>query len=265
LKDWTVMSNVEGFFECPDLFELSVDGDVSHKKWVLTAGSSEYTVGSFDGTTFTAETGKLPGHRGNGFYAAQTFSDIPANDGRRIQIGWLQTVTPGMPFNQSMSMPLELKLTGTPEGPRLTWSPVKELQSLRMHSWNFGPATLAPESADPLAGVKAELVELRAEFEPGDATEVAFNVRGATIIYDANKQEVSVNNHRAPAPLRGGKQQLRIYCDRTALEVFVSDGLTYLPMPFAPTAGDLTLGLHVKGGSVKFTALDVHELKSAWR
>jgi fructan beta-fructosidase len=265
LKDWTVMSNVEGFFECPDLFELSVDGDVSHKKWVLTAGSSEYTVGSFDGTTFTAETGKLPGHRGNGFYAAQTFSDIPANDGRRIQIGWLQTVTPGMPFNQSMSMPLELKLTGTPEGPRLTWSPVKELQSLRMHSWNFGPATLAPESADPLAGVKAELVELRAEFEPGDATEVAFNVRGATIIYDVKKQELAVNNHRAPAPLRGGKQQLRIYCDRTALEVFVSDGLTYLPMPFAPTAGDLTLGLHVKGGSVKFTALDVHELKSAWR
>jgi len=265
LKEWTVMSHVEGFFECPDLFELPVDGDVNNEKWVLTAGSSEYTVGRFDGTTFTPETAKLPGHRGSGFYAAQTFSDIPAKDGRRIQIGWLQTATPGMPFNQSMSIPMELKLTGTPEGPRLTWTPVKELQSLRVRSWNFGPADIAPQSADPLAAVQAELVELRAEFEPGDASEVAFNVRGGTIVYDAKKQEISVNNHLAPAPLRGGKQRWCIYCDRTALEVFAGDGVTYVPMPFTPKADNLALGLHIKGGGVKFTVLEVHELKSAWR
>jgi fructan beta-fructosidase len=265
LKDWTVMSHIESFAECPDFFELPVDGDASNKKWVLTGASSEYMVGTFDGTTFTPETPKLPGHRGVGFYAAQTFSDIPAKDGRRIRIGWLQTATPGMPFNQSMSIPIELKLISTPEGPRLTWTPVKELQSLRVHSWNFGPATLEPESANPLADVKAELVELRAEFEPGDASEVAFNVRGCAIVYDAKKQELSVNNHRAPAPLRGGKQRLCIYCDRTALEVFASDGLTYVPMPFVPKAGDLSLGVHVTGGSVRFTALKVYKLKSAWR
>jgi sucrose-6-phosphate hydrolase SacC (GH32 family) len=94
---------------------------------------------------------------------------------------------------------------------------------------------------------------------------VSFNVRGATIIYDAKKQEVSVNNHRAPAPLLGGKQHLHIFCDRTALEVFASDGLTYVPMPFQPKADDLSLGIQVKGGSAKFTALEVHELKSAWK
>ena len=136
---------------------------------------------------FTPETPKLPGHRGRGFYAAQTFSDIPAKDGRRIQIGWFQTETPGMPFNQSMTIPLELKLTATAEGPRLTWTPVKELASLRAKSHRFDPATLQPGSANPLAGVKAELVELRAEFEPGEAGEVAFTVRGATIVYDAKK------------------------------------------------------------------------------
>jgi fructan beta-fructosidase len=265
LKDWTVMSRIESFAECPDFFQLPVDGEASNQKWVLTGASSEYMVGVFDGTTFMPETTKLPGHQGSGFYAAQTFSDIPAKDGRRIRIGWLQTATPGMPFNQSMSLPMELKLTATSEGARLTWTPVKELQSLRIRSWHFGPATLGPESANPLAEVRAELVELRAEFEPGDASEVAFNVRGATIVYDAKKQEVCVNNHRAPAPLRGGKQQLRIYCDRTALEVFASDGLTYVPMPFQPRAEDLSLGIHVKGASTKFTVLEVHELKSAWR
>ena len=59
--------------------------------------SSEYEVGSFDGRQFTAERAKLPGQRGDGFYAAQTFSDIPAVDGRRIQTGWLRglRVLPG--------------------------------------------------------------------------------------------------------------------------------------------------------------------------
>ncbi|HUD49292.1 MAG TPA: glycoside hydrolase family 32 protein [Candidatus Baltobacteraceae bacterium] len=265
LKDWTGMSRIEGFFECPDLFELPVDVDPSNKRWVLTAASSDYMVGRFDGTAFTPETPMLPGHRGTGFYAAQTFNDIATNDGRRIRIGWLQAATPGMPFNQSMSLPLELNLISTQDGPRLTWKPVKELESLRVRSWRFAPTTLKPASGNPLAGVNAELVELRAEFEPGDADEVVINVRGATIKFDAKKQELAVNNHRAPAPLRGGKQELWIYCDRTALEVFASGGLTYVPMPFAPKADDLSLGVHVKGGDAKITALEVHELKSAWR
>jgi sucrose-6-phosphate hydrolase SacC (GH32 family) len=264
LKDWTRMSHTDGFFECPDFFELPVDGDAANRKWVLTAASSEYMVGTFDGTTLTPETPKLPGHRGRGFYAAQTFSDIPSNDSRRIQIGWFQTETPGMPFNQSMTIPLELKLTTTLEGPRLTWTPVKELVSLRARSRRFDPVTLQPGMANPLAGVKAELVELHAEFEPGEASEVAFMVRGARIVYDAKKQELAVNNHHAPAPLRDGKQRLTIFCDHTGLEVFASDGLTYVPMPFQPKADDLALGVQAKGGSAKVSALQVHELRSAW-
>jgi sucrose-6-phosphate hydrolase SacC (GH32 family) len=264
LKDWTLTSQTDGFFECPDFFELPVDGDATQRKWVLTAASSAYMLGTFDGTKFTPETPSLPGHRGRGFYAAQTFSDIPAQDGRRIQIGWFQTATPGMPFNQSMTIPLELKLAGTPDGPRLTWTPVKELAALRTKDHNLGPLTLAPGDASPLAAMNAELVELRAEFEPGQAREIAFTVRGATIVYNAEKQELAVNGHVAPAPLRDGKQQLIIYCDRTGLEVFASDGLTYVPMPFQPKPEDRKLDVQAKGGGVRFTALRVYELKSAW-
>ena len=119
MKTWTFQSRIAGFFECPDIFELS-------GKWVLTAASSEYMVGAFDGKTFTPETPKLKGHLGRGFYAAQTFSHEPK--GRVVQIGWLQTATPGMPFNQAMSLPLELKLRQTAAGPRLTWQPVEELK-----------------------------------------------------------------------------------------------------------------------------------------
>jgi sucrose-6-phosphate hydrolase SacC (GH32 family) len=264
LKDWTLLSQTDGFFECPDFFELPVAGDSAHKKWVLTGASSEYAVGTFDGTKFTPETPKLPGHRGRGFYAAQTFSDIPAKDGRRIQIGWFQTETKGMPFNQSMTVPLELKLAGTPDGPRLAWSPVRELEILRAKTHKFAGLTIRTDSPNPLANIKSELLELRVSFEPGPATEVVFTVRGAKVVFDTKKQELTVNGHRAPAPLRDGKQNLIIYCDRTGLEIFASHGLTYVPMPFQPADGDLSLAVEAKGGSAKIEALEIHELKSAW-
>jgi hypothetical protein len=140
LKDWKFASKTDGFFECPDFFELAVDGDASRKKWVLMGASSEYRVGLFDGARFISESPKLPGHRGKGFYAAQSFSDIP--DGRRLLIGWFQTETKGMPFNQSMTIPLELGLTQTDDGPRLTYMPAKELQVLRGKTHRFDPLAL---------------------------------------------------------------------------------------------------------------------------
>ena len=272
LRDWTLASVTEGgidpdrfLYECPDFFELPVDGDVTKKKWVLSAASSVYAIGTFDGTTFTPEQTRLPGHRGRGFYAAQTFSDIPAQDGRRIQIGWLRTRPPGMPFTQSMSIPLELGLISTTDGPRLTMNPVKELATLRTSTKRFDAMQLKPDSANPLSGIKAELVELNAEFEPGDAAEVVFTIRGATIAYDMKKQELVVNQLRAPAPLHSGKQRLTVFCDRTVLEIFASDGLTYVPFLFQPKADDLELGVQSKGGSVKMNALQVHQLGSIWK
>ena len=273
LRKWTLASVVDAgstgqsgnyLFECPDFFELAADGDNSRKKWVLLAANTEYATGTFDGTTFKPEQSRLPGQRGRGYYAPQTFSDIPEKDGRRIQIGWFQTETPGMPFNQSMTIPSELKLISTANGPRLTWTPVKELESLRVKSHRLEAIALKPESANPLTDLTAELVELRAEFEPGDASELVFKVRGATIVYDVKKQELAVNELRAPAPLLGGKQNLTLFCDRTGLEVFASGGLTYLPTPFTPRADDRTLAVQSKGGTAKISQLWVHELRSAW-
>lgn len=264
LKDWTVASQVGDFFECPDFFELPVDGNPANKKWVLTAASSEYEVGSFDGKTFTADTPKLPGQQGEGFYAAQTYSDIPSRDGRRIQIGWLRAPSPGMPFNQCMSLPLELKLLSTSDGPRLARQPTGELVRLRGRAWNAGALTLKTSDANPFAKARGELLELRAGFEPGEDSEINFNVRGIPVSYSARKQELTVNGHRAPAPLRQGKQQLILYIDRTVIEVFASDGLTYVPLPVIPKPDALSVELSVTGAPVKFFQLTAHELRSIW-
>lgn len=255
LKTWTFRSRIEGFYECPDIFPLS-------GKWVLTAASSEYVIGQFDGRSFTSETPKLKGHLGRGFYAAQTFSHEPK--GRVVQIGWLQTATPGMPFNQAMSLPLELRLVAMPEGPRLAWTPVVELESLRARTLRGGAISLKDGDANPLAGISAELIELRAVIEPGDASEIAFTLRGLPVVYDVKKQQLSVNGHGAPARLRDGKLDLVAYIDCTAAEIFASGGLTYVPMPFAPKPDDRSLAVAAKGGSARFESLEIHELKSAW-
>ena len=125
LKTWRFESRIDGFFECPELFELAVEGDPGRRLWVLHAADGEYRLGKFDGRRFEPETGKLRLWHGN-FYASQTFSDTP--DGRRIQIGWANGIAfPGEPFNQQMTVPCELTLRSTAEGVRLFARPVAEV------------------------------------------------------------------------------------------------------------------------------------------
>ncbi len=268
LKDWTLASVTDGaragnyLYECPDFFELPVDGNPRNTRWVLLAANTEYAVGSFDGTRFNPEQSRLPGHRGKGFYAPQTYSDIPARDGRRIQVGWFQTETKGMSFNQSMTLPLVLTLVSTPEGPRMAFNPAKETRSLRNHTRTLKTSSLQPGATPTLVG-EAELLELEADFEPADAT-TTFHVRGATIAYDAAKQELSVNGHKAPAPLLGKRQRITVFCDRTGLEVFASDGLCYVPMPFQPRPDDLKVSAEASGAPVRLRRVALHSLRSIW-
>jgi sucrose-6-phosphate hydrolase SacC (GH32 family) len=218
-------------------------------------------VGAFDGTRFTPETPKLPGHRGRGFYAAQTYSDAPQD--RRIQIGWGQMPSPGMPFNQMMCFPCDLKLRGTPEGPRLTWQPVAELLGLREFTRSVPPAALAP-GANPLAGFEAELVEVEARIEPPAAGAVGFKVRGQTVRYDTKTGELAVNDLKVPVPLKDDRLDLRILCDRTSLEVFAQEGFIYIPMPVIPKADDRLVALFAEGGEAKIHGLAAHRLKNIW-
>ncbi|HOX58954.1 MAG TPA: glycoside hydrolase family 32 protein [Candidatus Paceibacterota bacterium] len=263
LKQWRLESRIEGFYECPDLFELPVDGKRREKLWVLTAASSEYRLGTFDGRQFTPQTPMLPGHRGNAFYAAQTYSDIPARDRRRIQIGWGQIATPGMPFNQMMTFPCELTLRSTPSGPRLCFQPVKELQRLHATRRTQSRMNLAP-GTNALVGIRGELFDLRAQFAVGATGEVRFVVRGMPVIYDAAKQELACADRRNPLAPVNGKVRLQILADRTSLEIFGNDGLLYMPMAGKFTPEDHTLALTVTGLPVRFDSIEVNELRSIW-
>ena len=93
----------------------------------MYAADGKYVLGDFDGRAFHVTSGKekLQVWHGN-FYAAQSYSNTP--DQRRIQIGWANGATfPGMPFNQQMTIPVQLTLRSVDHGIRLFAQPVREL------------------------------------------------------------------------------------------------------------------------------------------
>ncbi|HET6249937.1 MAG TPA: glycoside hydrolase family 32 protein [Tepidisphaeraceae bacterium] len=263
LKAWTFASKIEGFYECPDLFELPVDGNQQNKRWVLTAASSEYMIGQFDGTKFTPETGKLPGQRGNALYAAQTFSDIPSKDGRRIQIGWGRVDAPGMPFNQMMCFPCTLTLRTTPDGIRMCWNPVKEIEGLR-GDISFCHRQTIGEGKPSHPVLPAGLADVSMSFDPGTATEVGLHLPNLDIRYDVKAQVLSCGGNKASLPPLDGQIRLRILCDRTSVEIFANDGLVYMPMT-ANLADEKTgVQAYARGGNATLISFSTNRLTSIW-
>ena len=271
LKNWTKASVVMGgigndryLFECPEFGELPVEGTNGVKKWMLSGANTQYAIGTFDGTTFIPEQDSLQQQYGRDFYAAQTFSNQPA--GRRIEIGWWRTntETEGMPFNQSMSIPLEHKLVQTTNGIRLTRMPIKELEGLRNKTYKLGKLTVKENGSNPLKDINIELAELHIEMEPGKATEVILNIRGVAVTYNVANKELVVDGVKAPVPLINGKLNLIIYADRTGLEIFANNGLIFMPININLADSNRSLSLSAKGGTVKVANLDVYQLKSIW-
>jgi len=245
LKHWTQLQRVALGQECPDFFAMPLDGNPKDLRWVLTGAGGEYLVGRFDGRRFTAEAGPLASPFG---YAAQTYSDIPPEDGRRIQVAWLRGGTyPGMPFNQQMTFPCELTLRSTPAGPRLYRMPAKEIELLRArtHSWSDVP--LVP-GENPLAALVRDLYDIEAEILPGAASEVGFHVFGTRVTLKAGD----------------GRIKLRMLVDRTSIEWFRDDGRESHAFCYLPAPGSQPLELYAKGGAARIVSLVVRQLRSAW-
>ncbi|HEX6227274.1 MAG TPA: DUF4980 domain-containing protein [Chryseolinea sp.] len=286
LKNWTRQSGVEGFFECPELFELPVDGKDGASKWVMYDATGRYVVGDFDGKNFKIDQQlKKYEHGGAYFYASQTYNNAP--DNRRIQIGWGRNIThPGMPFNQPQLFPVELRLKQTFDGLRLCPVPVKEISSLHGKSQVIENKVL---KANEAAGVTVgdNPVHVIAYFEKGDA-QFALNVRGFEISYHDLLGELTttINNGKSVAPPSGPfpppstaltttnyvkpndeKMKIEVIVDKNIVEFFVNDGEVYYAAPFNEEKTEkVEASVKGRGGDRKsiLTKLEVHELKSMW-
>ena len=265
LKEWTKLSDLQiPDTECPDIFELPVDGDPDNTKWVFWGAAGKYYVGNFDGTTFTPEDDAHRSDYGANFYAAQTWSDVPESDGRRIQIAWMSgSNPPDMPFNQQMSFPCRLTLRTTSEGIRLHREPVVEIENIHTYTHAWSDLPLKPE-ADPLAGLTGELFDIRAEIALNDATAVGFKLRGQEVRYNVAEQQLTFLERSGPLAPKDGKIRLQILVDRISIEAFGNDGELSMTSYFVPDLENADIGVYAEGGAATLVSLKVHELKSSW-
>jgi fructan beta-fructosidase len=257
LKQWSLQSRLEGYYECPELFQLPIDGEKANSRWVILAADAQYALGQFDGKTFTPEhAGKQRLHYG-AYYASQTFSNAP--EGRRIQIGWAQIEMPGMPFNQTFSFPHELTLRTTQEGPRLFAEPVPEIENIYGQRHEHGPVELRPTESLELP-VSQPLLDIQATFDLGNATSVGLEFGDEKVVYDAQARSLD----GAPLQTTDGKLKVRVLVDRPMLEIIGNQGRVYITKARKSTTPAESIRVFALGGRAKLLDLEVHELKSIW-
>ena len=266
LKSWARLCDVHvpDCSECPDFFELHVDGDAGQSKWLFLGANGNYLIGTFDGKTFKSESGPHRGDYGANFYAIQSYSNIPEADGRRIQIAWMNGGKyPEMPFNQQMSFPCELTLRTLPEGLRVCRWPVREIEGLRDQEATLSERVVGPDETIA-AGIKGELLDIEAEFALADAPEFGLKVRGEEVTYSAKDATVSCLGKTAPLKPVDGRIRLRVLADRTSLEVFGNGGAISMSSCFLPRSDERSVEAFARGGKANVVSLCVHTLRSAW-
>jgi len=263
LKDWTYQSHTEGFYECPELFALAVDGDPTQKKWVMLGASGSYVIGGFDGRQFTWESGKH-WYIDGALYAAQTFNNIPAADGRRIQIGWGRIASPDMPFNQMILFPTELTLRRTPGGIRLFCEPVREIERLHEKKYHWQNLT-HPEINEQLKNFKGELLHIKCDLETVDSQQFGLILHGNRLIYDIGNGD-RFNGFPHALAANSKSLHMEILVDRTSIETFLDHGALYSSMAKDLTRNEKGLQFWSVGSTptIFIKNLEIYPLKSIW-
>ena len=105
----------------------------------------------------------------------------------------------------------------------------KTLEALRR-----GPAV-------PLADFSGELVEAHLACTLPPNGTAAFDLRGVKLVYDAKDATLAINGKKSLWPIEEGRLALRVYLDRTGIEVVSQDGLNLQPAAVVPDSANRRL------------------------
>ena len=285
LLDWKAGQTiaVRGSAECPDLFRLPLDGDPEKQRWVLWGSTDNYLVGGFTGRgearAFVPETETVegPSHkadsayssqlRTSGEYAAQTYFGAP--EGRVLQQSWIRTRTQDAPFSSCTSVPNELRLVSTPEGPRLSVLPAKEVEGMYRESFSFRDRGVEEIERIP-ARYLGECMDMTFRFGVTPGRLIAVSVRGVLIVYDPAGDRLLLPNGCFSLPQNGSfaprardTLALRVITDRCSLELYTGDGLFHTVLATVLDPEDISINIVSLDPS---TAVDfeLHKLGNAW-
>lgn len=301
LKNWTWTSdfgpagNSEKSWECPDLFQLSVDGDSDKKQWVMVVSvnwaQEQYFVGDFDGTTFKLTDNHtqepLYVDKGLDFYASRTFQDFDGTLKSKVSMGWIATwdyaqLVPSEYGKGFWSIPRNLELKTYKEGVRLTQNPIEQLQTLRNKAVAVNRTLTVGVQKIPGFAPSENMYELDASFSTVTSNTFGFNLcvgdgRKVVISYDTDSHNLIIDRthcadafipkfsrvtHAQVKPV-DNKIRLHIFVDKSSIELFTNDGkdvFTLLTYPSASQTGVELFSLK-KGTEME---LNAWMLKSIW-
>ena len=300
LKDWTFESSFGkghgahgNVWECPDLFELPVEG-TNEKKWVLLCSlgdgpfgdsATQYFVGSFNGKEFVNESPSKTKWMdwGKDHYATVTWSNAPA--GRAIALAWMSNWqyandVPTRQYRSANSVPRDLSLYTSEGETYVKVTPSPELLKLRDKGskkrafkvdrtynldklLNDNSGTYEIEMT--IKNKDADVIGFQLFNSKGEEVEMYYNLAEKTFTMDRTKSgEVSFSKDFPAvtvAPVEGGNEmKLRLFVDKSSIEAFGNDGrfaMTNLVFPSEPYN---RISFYAKGGSCNVTSFTVYKL-----
>lgn len=281
LLKWDLMSefgdvgDTTRIWECPDLYQLPVEGS-NESKWVLSLSGShpagpkfvgmQYFVGEFDGTAFISKQkeARYVDH-GKDFYAGIVFNNVPD---RTLMMGWINNWTyandiPTSPWRGAMSLPRELTLTKNGDDYLLNQRPLKKVSDLRK------------EVITDLAGYSGGSFEIELLWKGGDGTilEMFSKDDEKTIIGKKDNTLFIDRTHSGKtdfqpdfasidfASVKGDTVKIHAFVDQSIIELFINDGEATITSQVFPTKGNRI----VIPNREQISGLRVWEMKSALR
>ena len=258
LKDWKFESSFGaeygshgGVWECPDLMKMKVRG-TDKEKWMLVCNinpggpsggsATQYFVGDFDGHKFTCESKpevtKWMDY-GKDHYATVTFDNAP--NGRHVALAWMSNwqyanQVPTLQYRSANSIPRDLGLFEYKGNTYCSVTPSEEITAAR-----------SKKTSKSLSEACEMVVNLK-----GDATITLSNSKGEKVVmtYKAKDETFSMDRTLSgktdfssdfaaitTAPVYGKMNKLRIFIDKSSIEVFDNDGkmaMTNLVFPTKP-------------------------------
>ncbi|MFN8440855.1 MAG: glycoside hydrolase family 32 protein [Caldilineaceae bacterium] len=247
------------FLECPNFFK--VDG-----KWILIASPYnllEYVVGSFDVDTLTftpEQEGILDPGKDDvpNFYASNILFD-QAN--RCVLMGWVRGFASERGWNGALTLPRILTI-GDDGHPRQ--QPHPELEQLRGRLTNFGVQYVYGYGELSQSFPNASL-EIDAVVKLSGKSEAGIRLNGKRLVRYETSGRLTVAGTEVALPLgANGKLSLRIFIDRSVLEVFANDGQVAVTRLIDVTPGRCDLQVYADGQSCQVERLKAWEMKSIW-
>ena len=302
LKDWTFESRFGegqgahgGVWECPDLFELPVEG-TNDKKWVLLCNlnpggpfggsATQYFVGSFNGKEFVNESPSKTKWMdwGKDHYATVTWSDAP--DNRRIAIAWMSNWqyandVPTSQYRSPNSVPRDLSLFTVDGETYLQSAPSPELLALRdaskkrsfkvngtrtikeMISGNDG----AYEIELTIENQRADVIGFRLYNDKGEEVDMQYDMKEKKFSMDRRKSGDVGFNENFPmltwTAIESGKDELklRLFVDKSSVEAFGDGGRFVMTNQVFPSEPYTHIDFYSKGGAYKVDSFVIYKLK----